>query len=87
MSPNIPGSVAKHSVECSRAFQGMLSSIPGNGLKYLGNVTKYSEKCRQTFRSASSDIPGTVFVTQGDEDAGSVQDFMEFAVQNIAWTF
>ena len=34
----------------------------------------------------SSDIPGNVCVTQGDEDAGSVKDFMEFVVQNIvAW--
>ena len=31
----------------------------------------------------SSDIPGNVWVTQGDEDARSVKDFMEFVVQNI----
>ena len=33
----------------------------------------------------SSGIVGNVCVTQGDEAAESVQDFIEFVVQNIAW--
>ena len=61
----------------------MSSNLPGNVLKYFG-------ECCQIFRvmplRVSSDISGNVCVTQGDEGAGSVKDFMEFVVQNIvAW--
>ena len=49
------------------------------------SIAKYSGKCDQSFRRVPSDIPGNVCVTQGYEDEGSVQDFMEFVVQNIAW--
>ena len=50
-------------------FRGMLLNIPGNFLKH-------SVECCQTFRRrVSSKIPGNVCVTQGDEDAGTVQDF------------
>ena len=53
----------------------------GNGGEcYIpGNILKHSVECCQTLRRrVSSEIPGNVCVTQGDEDAVSVQDFMEF---------
>ena len=42
----------------------------------LGNIAKHSGE--------SEDIPGIVCITHGNEGAGSVHDFMEFVVQNIA---
>ena len=58
----------------------MSSNFPGNVLKYFG---EYCQIFRVMPLRVSSDIPGNVWVTQGDEDARSVKDFMEFVVQNI----
>ena len=65
-----------YSGECPQTFRGMLPNIPGN-------VAKHSGEYRQTFRRMSSSIPGNLCVTQGNEDAGLVQDFMEFVVHEI----
>ena len=54
----------------------MLPNIPGN-------VAQHFEECPQVFRGMSSNIPGNVCVARGNEDAGSVQDFMEFVVHGI----
>ena len=84
MYSNIPGNAAKHSEECRQTFRGMSPNVPGNFLTYLG-------ECWQVFREMPPNIPvssgilGNACITQGDEDAGSVQDFMKFVVQNIAW--
>ena len=78
VSPNITGNVAKHSGECPQTSRGMSPNIPGS-------VAKRSVECSRAFRGMFSSIPGNVFVTQGDEEAGPVQDFMEFVIQNIAW--
>ena len=75
---HIQVNVFKRFGECCQTFRGMSSSM-------CGNVAKYSGKCDQSFWRVPSDIPGNVCVTQGDEDDGSVQDFMEFVVQPIAW--
>ena len=98
MSSNIPRNVAKFSGECHRTFRGMLLNIPWNVAKHSGecrqifremssnipgNVLKHLEKCCQTFWDMSLSIPGNVCVTQGNEDARSVQDFMEFVVHGI----
>ena len=56
-----PGNVAKYSGECPQTFRGISSNIPGN-------VAKHSGECPQTFRGMSG--------TKGNEDAGSVQDFI-----------
>ena len=66
MSPNILVNVVKHFGECPQIFGRMLPSIPGN-------VAEHSEECTHTFHGIS--------VTQGNEGAGSVQDFMAFVVQ------
>ena len=77
----------------------MLSNILGNVLKYLRIIAKYSGKCPQIFKDycqifweMSPDILESVLRHSGeclrysrDDDAGSVQDFMELVVQNIAW--
>ena len=41
-----------------------------------GNVLKNSEECRQTFGRMSLNILGNVCVTQGNWDAGLIQDFI-----------
>ena len=41
-----------------------------------GNVPKHFGKYRQIFQEMSSKIPGNICVTQGNEDARSVQDFI-----------
>ena len=72
MSPNVPWNVPKHSGECPQTFQRMSSNIPEN-------VAKHSRECRQTYWEMSPKIPGNDFkhifvpgVTQGNDDAGSV---------------
>ena len=40
-----------------------------------GNLAKHSGECPQTFWEMSPNIPGNIFVTQGNEDAGSVRRF------------
>ena len=51
----------------------------------MGNGMRGTERMgvNVIFREMSLNIPRNVFVTQGNEDAGSFQDFMEFAVQEI----
>ena len=47
MSPNIPGNVAKHSGECTRAFRGISRNIPANVTNITWvNVAKHSRKYR-----------------------------------------
>ena len=75
MSSNIPGIVAKHSVECPQTFQGMLPNILENVAKHsgeccqtfrgmspniLGNIAKHSVECPQTYRGMSSNIPENI---------------------------
>ena len=55
--------------EVNVIFWGISSNIPENVLKHYG-------ECRQTFRGISSNVPGNICVTQGNEDAGSLQDFI-----------
>ena len=80
-----PGNVTKHSRECSQTYRGMYLNIWGNVLKYLGECWQIFWEMPSNIWRVSSGILGNVCVTQGDEAAESVQDFMEFVVQNIAW--
>ena len=76
MSSNIPRNVAKYSKECCQTSRGMSLNIPEN-------VSKHSGECRQTFWGMLSNILENVLkhifitgVTQGNEDVGSVQNFI-----------
>ena len=94
-----PWNIAKHSRECHQTFQGMLPNIPRNIANHSGNVVKHSGECPQIFKDCCQifwemwpDILESVLGHSGeclrysrDDDAGSVQDFMELVVQNIAW--
>ena len=86
-------------MECRETFQGMSPNIPRNIANHSGNVVKHSGECPQIFKDycqifweMSPDILESVLRFSGEclrysrgDDAGSVQDFMELVVQNIAW--
>ena len=81
-STKILVNVAKYSGECLQTFPGMSSNILGMSSNILGNVLKHSVECRKIFQGMSpnisniSNITENVCVTQGNEDAGSVKDFI-----------
>ena len=87
MSSNIPGNIFKHSEEYPQTFRGMSPIIPRNVLKHSGERPQIYRRmlCCQTLWGIKPSIPGNVCVTQGNEDARSVQDFLEFVVQNSTW--
>ena len=63
----------------------MLSNILGNVLQYLGEYCQILRGMPPSILESLLKHSGNVCVTRGNKGAGSVQDFIEPAVQNSAW--